>query len=177
VGNPLKQRRWLIPALLVTFLGFLDLKPEPPPVEQPTAAPAEEPQTGVATGAVGGEAGGVPGGVEGGTPGGVVNAALEKSAITAPLRLDQVAHPPVVVSRVEPEYPEVARQRNIEGRVLLEAIVDREGRIEVKIVKSVAMLDKAAIAALRQWRFTPGRDANGLPVRVILEGPIRFVLE
>jgi protein TonB len=63
--------------------------------------------------------------------------------------------------------------------VVLEAIVDREGRIEteVKVLKSVAMLDKAAIEALRQWRFTPGRDANGQPVRVILEVPIRFVLE
>ena len=115
----------------------------------------------------------------GGTPGGVVGTALEKSVVEAPLRLDQVAHPPVLVSRVDPDYPEVARLKEIEGRVVLEAIVDREGRIEtgVKVLKSVAMLDKAAIEALRQWRFTPGRDANGQPVRVILEVPIRFVLE
>ena len=121
----------------------------------------------------------MPGGAVGGTPGGVVGAVLEKAVIEAPLRLDQVAHSPVVVSRVEPEYPEVARQRSIEGRVLLEAIVDRKGRIEteIKIIKSVALLDKAAIEALRQWRFTPGRDANGQPVRVIIEVPIRFVLE
>ena len=57
--------------------------------------------------------------------------------------------------------------------------MDRNGRIEAEItvLKSVAMLDKAAIEALRQWRFTPGRDANGQAVRVIVEVPIRFVLE
>jgi len=169
-------KRLVVPKQVVKLK---DLKPEPPPVAQPSVAPAEEPQAGVATGAVGGEAGGVPGGIVGGTPGGVVGKALEKAAIDPPLRLDQVAHPPVVVSRVDPDYPEGARQREIEGRVVLEAIVDREGRIEpeIKVLQSVTMLNNAAITALKQWRFTPGHDENGQAVRVILEVPIRFVLE
>ena len=153
---------------------LLDHKPEPPAVEQAAAVPAEQPQAGVAPGTVGGTTGGVTGGVVGGTLGGTVGGTL-----TGPLRLDHVAQPPVIVSRVEPDYPYAARLQGIEGQVLLEAIVDRNGRIEAEItvLKSVAMLDKAAIEALRQWRFTPGRDANGQTVRVIVEVPIRFVLE
>ena len=156
-----------------------ELKPPPPvvvepPVTAPITTPIEEPQAGVATGSVEGVAGGVPGGLKGGTPEGVVG-----GTIAAPLRVDHVAHPPVLVSRVDPDYPEVARLREIEGRVVLEAIVDREGRIEpeIKVLQSIASLDKASIAALKQWRFTPGRDENGQVVRVILEVPIRFVLE
>jgi protein TonB len=44
------------------------------------------------------------------------------------------------------------------------------------VLKSVAPLDAAAIAAVRQWRFRPARDADGRPVRVIMEVPVRFVL-
>ena len=151
-----------------------DHKPEPPAVEQAAAVPTEPPQAGVAPDAVGGTTGGVTGGVVGGTLGGTVGGTL-----AGPLRLDQAVQPPVIVSRVEPDYPYAARLQGIEGQVLLEAIVDRTGRIEaeIKVLKSVAMLDKAAIEALRQWRFTPGRDANGQTVRVIVEVPIRFVLE
>jgi protein TonB len=145
-----------------------------PPVTTPTATSDEEPQAGVATGSVEGGEGGVVGGVKGGTIAGAVD-----GAIAAPLRVDQVAHPPVLVFRVDPDYPEVVRLREIEGRVLLEAIVDQEGQIEpeVKVLESIPVLNNAAIAALKQWRFTPGSDENGHTVRVILEVPIRFVLE
>lgn len=170
------------PKRLVTPKQIVKLKePKPPPpvpVEPPATASTtmsvEAPQAGVATGSVEGLEDGIPGGVKGETIGDV-----KGGVIAAPVRADQVAHPPVLVSRVDPDYPEVARLREIEGRVVLEAIVDREGRIEpeIKVLKSVAVLDKAAIEALKHWRFTPGRDENGQAVRVILEVPIRFVLE
>jgi len=166
--QPTPPKRLTVPKQTIPLR---DIKPpEPPPVvESPVETLAEQPQ-GVATGVVGG----VLGGVEGGTPGAVVG-----GRIAAPLQLDQVAQPPVVILRVPPHYPEVARRRSIQGRVVLEAIVDREGRIEsaITVLQSVAILDTAAIDALRQWRFTPGRDANGQTVRVMLKVPIRFVLE
>ena len=89
-----------------------------------------------------------------------------------------VAHPPVAVSRVLPEYPDAARSRDLEGEVVLRAIVDRHGAVErdVVVVESVPMLDRAAIAALRQWRFEPGRDTNNRAVRVVIEVPLRFRL-
>jgi protein TonB len=96
----------------------------------------------------------------------------------APLRLSSVASPPELVERVVPEYPARARAQEIEGQVVLEVVLDRAGRPEpdVRVLKSVALLDAAAIAAVRQWRFRPARDADGRPVRVIMEVPVRFVL-
>lgn len=170
--TPQKPKRLTVPKKIVKLQ---EIKPElPAPVEPATAEPIGEPQTGIATGSAEGVAGGIAGGVAGGTRGGTVG-----GTITSPLRIDQVAQPPLVISRVEPDYPEMARLRSIEGRVLLEAIVDREGRIEpgITVLQSVTWLDKAVMEALRQWRFTPGRDANGQAVRVIIEVPIRFVLE
>jgi protein TonB len=67
----------------------------------------------------------------------------------------------------------------VEGVVLIEAIVGTDGRIEpgsVKVRESVALLDTAAADAVGRWRFRPGRDRLGAPVRVILEIPVRFVL-
>jgi protein TonB len=121
--------------------------------------------TGQAGGAVGGVSDGVPGGVVGGTG-------------TAPVPVSAVAHPPQVVRRVQPTYPAEARRREIQGLVVIEAVLDRNGHIEpaVKVLQSVPPLDDEAVAAVRQWRFRPARNAAGEPLRVILEIPIRFVL-
>ncbi|MFM7142146.1 MAG: energy transducer TonB, partial [Alphaproteobacteria bacterium] len=128
---------------------------------------------GVAQGSVGGVEGGVVGGVRGGTPGGVVGATGR-----GPVSIGSVAQRPTLVRRVPPAYPPDARRRGLEGLVLLEAVLDVEGNVEpgVKVLQSVPELDRAAIEAVRQWRFQPARGRDGSPVRVILEIPIRFVL-
>jgi protein TonB len=173
--QPKPPKRVVVPKQIVKLK---ELKPPPVAVEPLVTTPAttsgEEPQVGIATGSVKRVEGGVADGVKGGRVDGV-----KEGLVSTPLHINQVAHPPVLVSRVDPDYPEIARLREIEGRVVLEAVVDHEGRIEpeVKVLQSVAVLDNAAIAALKQWRFTSGRDENGQAVRVILEVPIRFVLE
>jgi protein TonB len=115
----------------------------------------------------------VSGGVEGGKLGGQLGSHGDE-VIGAGI----AAVAPVVLARVTPEYPQEARRRRIEGQVLLRAIVDREGRVEddVEVVQSVRELDEAAVSALRQWRFRPGRDGEGRAVRVRIEVPIRFQL-
>jgi protein TonB len=147
-------------------------KPKPKRDEAPSPVPAaqlsSEPQGaagGVAAGVVGGEAGGKVGGRVGGTG---------DRAIPA----DQVEHPPIVVSRIIPTYPAFARARGLEGLVVLTAIVDRAGHVEeaITVTQSIPMLDAAAVDALRRWRFEPGRDRDGAPVRVLIEVPIRFQL-
>jgi protein TonB len=96
----------------------------------------------------------------------------------APVAANAVAHPPEIVTYVVPEYPPKARARGIEGRVLLIVIVDESGKVEddIRILDSIPMLDQAALDAIHQWRFTPGRGADGDPVRVLLEVPVRFTL-
>jgi protein TonB len=120
---------------------------------------------GVAGGAVGGEAGGKLGGVVGGHG-------------DVPIPANRVEHPPVVIARVLPVYPLAARSRGVQGSVVLQAVIGRDGHIEegITVLKSAAMFDAAAVAALRQWRFQPGRDRDGKPVRVLIEVPIRFQL-
>jgi protein TonB len=112
---------------------------------------------------------GVSGGAVDGTTGGLGG---------APVPLRAVASPPELLERVVPEYPARARALEIEGQVVLEVVLDRTGRPEpdIRIVRSVALLDAAAVAAVRRWRFRPARDATGRPVRVVMEVPVRFVL-
>jgi protein TonB len=89
-----------------------------------------------------------------------------------------VARLPVVVSRVLPVYPPAARARGVQGQVLLQAVIDRKGHVEpdVQVVRSIPLLDEAAISALRQWHFMPGANREGELVRVLLEVPVRFQL-
>jgi len=97
----------------------------------------------------------------------------------APLPVSEVAGPPVLISRTVPHYPERARLLGVAGLVRLEAILNREGRIEreIKVLESIPLLDEAASTALKQWHFKPARDYSGRPVRVILEVPFRFTLK
>lgn len=160
-------------------------EPKPKPRRKPPAEPqrnaaarpepaAQEAAPGVATGSVGGQAEGVAGGVVGGFAGGVVGGTGSE-----PVPASGVAHPPALVHRVPPTYPDDARRRDIEGLVVVSAVLDHDGRVEtdsVKIVRSIPLLDQAALGAVRQWRFRPARDQQGRTVRVLLEVPIRFVL-
>ncbi len=142
-----------------------------PPAAQQASPPA--PDAAASDAAVGGLEGGVVGGEVGGKEGGRIGGQGD-----APVREDQVAHPPTVVSRVVPTYPAMARARGIEGRVLLRAIVDRDGHVEpaVEVIESMAPFDVPAVDALRQWHFHPGSDADGKTVRVVVEVPMRFQL-
>jgi len=71
-----------------------------------------------------------------------------------------------VLYRVEPEYPDEARQQGIQGQVVLEVRTDPEGAVEdIQLVSGPPQLAQAAIAAVLQWRFQP-RIQNGQPVGV-----------
>jgi periplasmic protein TonB len=76
---------------------------------------------------------------------------------------------------VQPEYPEIARQAGIEGRVTLRVWVGKDGRVkEVQLVRSDnEIFNENAIAAVRRWRFEPAIQA-GNPVDVWMTLPIRF---
>lgn len=68
-----------------------------------------------------------------------------------------IEHLPVVVREVKPIYPPIAEQAGIEGRVTVGVLVGTDGRVlDTHVVRSVPMLDEAAVTAARQWVFTPG---------------------
>jgi TonB family protein len=61
-----------------------------------------------------------------------------------------------VVSRVEPEYPQVARQMNIAGKVKIEATIAADGRLtSTTVIGGSPFLVNAALEALKKWRFEP----------------------
>ena len=84
---------------------------------------------------------------------------------------------PVVVSRVEPVYTEVARKARISGIVIVEALVDKNGTVrDVNVLKPLAFgLDQAAIDAVKQWKFMPALK-NGEPVDVAFNLTVNFKL-
>ncbi len=89
----------------------------------------------------------------------------------------KVSKKPVVVKKVAPRYPELARKAGIEGQVVCEIVVGKDGRVKkARVVKSVPMLDEAALNAVKQWVFTPGeqRDRKVI-VKMIV--PVQFKLK
>jgi TonB family protein len=82
-----------------------------------------------------------------------------------------------VIYRVEPVYPGAAVAANVEGTVILEAIVDREGRVEsVRVLRSVPILERPAVEAVKQWRYSPVL-LNGKPEKFVLTVVLTFKLE
>ncbi|MGQ0732114.1 MAG: TonB family protein [Acidobacteriota bacterium] len=78
---------------------------------------------------------------------------------------------PAVLKRVTPSFTEDALRAGVQGRVIVDATVDPQGRVsDVKVVRSVPLLDEAAIAAARQWEFSPTvLNGKAVPVIVSLE--------
>jgi protein TonB len=84
---------------------------------------------------------------------------------------------PALLHRVEPVYPPLAMSANIQGTVILEATVDEEGRVQdLRVVSGQPLLQKAAIAAVQQWRYSPVL-LNGRPTSFILTVVLTFHLE
>jgi protein TonB len=83
---------------------------------------------------------------------------------------------PEAITRVPPSYPDEARKHGIQGTVMGQCLVLRDGTVgDVRIVKSIPGLDEAAMACLRQWRFKPAL-AKGQPVVVWVGVPVKFSL-
>ena len=131
--------------------------------------------------------GGVPGGVEGGVPGGVLGGLVgglppdispppppPPPIERGPIRTGGAVKAPALVRHVAPVYPDLALRAQVEGVVILEAVVDQDGRVEdVKVLRSIALLDAAALAAVRQWQYSP-LLLNGRPERFIVTVTVSF---
>jgi len=94
-----------------------------------------------------------------------------------PYRVGGGISAPTVLFRVEPEYSEEARKARFQGIVVLEAVVRRDGKIDVvHLVRSLGFgLDQNAIDALKKWRFRPATK-GGTPVDSIVSVEVRFNL-
>lgn len=83
---------------------------------------------------------------------------------------------PTPTFRPEPLYPDWCREQRIEGRVVLHALVGRDGRVKrVSVVRGVKGLSEPAKAAIARWLFKPA-TFGGKPVAVWVEVPVEFRL-
>jgi len=118
----------------------------------------------------------VPGGIESGTGLAPAVADTPPPPPAAPVRLSTLKQPQRTVY-VSPVYPDLARAAKIEGMVILEAVINPDGVVrDVRVLRSVPLLDEAAMAAVRQWRYTPTM-LSGVPVAVVMTVTVTFRLQ
>lgn len=120
--------------------------------------------TGTGTGIGEGDGSGIGPGSGGGTGGG-------------PYRPGSGISPPRLLREVKPDYTEEARQHGVEGEVVVEIVVSRDGSVgDIRLVHGLGYgLNERAIASVRQWRFAPAQR-RGVPVDVLVEVAVEFRL-
>jgi len=130
-----------------------------------------------------GVVGGVPGGVPGGSMGGVMGSIIGGTPVAVPkvavqrVRVSQGVTQGLVIHRVQPTYPQMAKIARVQGSVVLAAIIGKDGTIQNLHVVSTAspLLNQAALDAVKQWRYRP-YILNGEPVEVDTTVTVTFTL-
>lgn len=190
-------------ALPKGFMNTFLVAPAPPPPPPPPAAPVktivrpkivtpqrmvaptvipkkvevikdEAPDVG-ATGVEGGVGGGAVGGVLGGIIGGAAPPPPPKPTQTR-IRVGGNVAAAKLTRQVQPVYPQIAKTAHVQGTVLLHAIIAKDGTIqELQYVSGPPLLMKAAMDAVREWRYSPTL-LNGEPVEVDTTVQVVFTL-
>jgi protein TonB len=131
---------------------------------------------------MGGVMGGVPGGVPGGQMGGVLGGILASTPTAAPklavqrVRVSQGVSEGNLISQVKPPYPPMAKMARVQGQVVLQALISKQGTIQnLRVVSGHPMLVQAALDAVKQWRYRPYL-LNGEPVEVETQITLNFSL-
>lgn len=131
-------------------------------------APPPMPAGGGVVGGIGGLPGGQVGGVIGSIVSATSNAAVPKFIAPVPqrVRISQGVTKGLLIQKIEPPYPPLARAARVQGEVVLSAVIDANGQItNLQLVSGHPMLVPAAISAVKQWRYKPYL-LNGQPVEV-----------
>lgn len=94
-----------------------------------------------------------------------------------PVRVGGNIRTPTKTHHANPVYPPDAQAARVAGMVILEVRIGTDGSVEdARVLRSIPILDEAALEAVRQWRFTPTL-LNGQPVPVIMTVTVNFTLE
>jgi periplasmic protein TonB len=150
----------------------------PAPIDAPDEVRAESPSAPTGTAPI--DTVGIARGIESGSIFGSAEAVppAPPPPLTpvAPVRLHEGMLPPRKIVHVDPVYPRVAQEARIAGTVILDTVIDVNGHVtSVRVLRSIPLLDQAAIDAVRGWTFTPTR-LNGVAVPVALTVTVRFAL-
>jgi protein TonB len=94
-----------------------------------------------------------------------------------PVRLSSGIKPPSRIKDVLPVYPSIAQSARVQGDVIIEATIGPDGKVQdARVLRSVPLLDQAAVAAVLAWEYTPTL-LNGQPVPIIMTVTVRFRLQ
>jgi protein TonB len=148
--------------------------PDAPPVEAPSGIKPEAPQDldwqNEPTSVVGGT-------VTDGVDRVIGEPPPAAPVVQKPVPVGGTVRQPQQTRRVEPIYPQIALLARVQGLVIIEATIGADGRvINARVLRSVAMLDQAALDAVRQWEYTPTL-LNGVPVPVVMTVTVNFQLK
>jgi periplasmic protein TonB len=130
-----------------------------------------------------GVVGGVPGGVPGGQMNGVIGGIISSTPVAVPkvavqrVRVSSGVTAGLLVRKVEPQYPQMAKIARVQGAVVLAALIGKDGTIQNLHVVSTAspLLNQAALDAVKQWKYKP-YILNGEPVEVDTNVTVNFTL-
>jgi TonB family protein len=101
-------------------------------------------------------------------------ATARAKARIAPVRIGGQIRSPTKVKDVQPVYPAIAQSARVAGLVTIEATIGADGKVsDAKVVRSVPLLDQAALDAVRQWEYAPTL-LNGVPVPVVVTVSVNF---
>jgi len=137
----------------------------------------EEAPPPMTAGVVGGVPGGIPGGSMGGVMGGIIggSALIPKVAVQR-IRVSSGVTQGLVIHRVDPVYPAIAKTARVQGTVILQAVIGKDGSIQnLHVVSGHPLLQGAAMDAVKQWRYRP-YILNGEPVEVDTQVEVHFTL-
>jgi len=149
---------------------------EPAPLAPPSGVTTETGREGVAQ-ANPVDVGGVEAGVGNDIVGVGIGAALPPPPTQTPVRLNSGIRPPQRIVNVTPAYPAIARSAHVEGVVIIEATIDEHGNvIRAQVLRSIPLLDDAALQAVRQWKFSP-TTLNGIAVPIVMTVTVNFTLQ
>lgn len=91
-----------------------------------------------------------------------------------PVRPGGQVKAPARVTYAAPVYPAIAIAARVSGTVIVEAIIGVDGSVrDARVLRSIPLLDDAALTAVRQWHYTP-TTLNGIPVAVVMTVSVRF---
>src|SRR6204780_3869871 len=139
----------------------------------------EAPPSMASAGVVGGVPGGIPGGQMGGVIGGIISStpvAVPKVATPQRVRVSSGVSTGLLVRKVNPNYPPLARQARIQGTVILQAEISKTGDIQnLRLIGGHPRRAPAAIEAVKQWKYKPYL-LNGEPVEVETTVQVNFTL-
>jgi protein TonB len=97
--------------------------------------------------------------------------------VQAPVPVGGDIKPPMKVKDATPAYPAVARAAQVQGIVIIQATIGPDGKVQdARVLRSVRLLDEAALDAVRQWEYTPTL-LNGMPIAIVMTVTVNFRLQ